>query len=497
MRQHPLAITLPFGLPAALVMLSGSAAALAENAPREVSKDGRITAVVSASPSDNTGRVERGSFVPYTMIPDWSLNLRRQIGAVRIADMNGDGLNDLVACCFNSSSFPPYDNWQDMIFYNTGTTLEAVPSWISADQIHTGDAQIGDVNDDGKNDLVAISGGGGFAPPRVYYSNPAPGMGPSTSPGWLATPPTSGWATSGALFDIDNDNDLDLVTTNQGVSPNANRPMYFFRNLGTALETSPSWQSAESSIQNTVAAADFDGDGDLDIAVAKWAGFTSAIYETNAGTLDTTPTWLSGTGTNRGIAWADVDGNGTPDLVIGGSSSTIQSRLYSNSAPPGGTLTQTWQAALAFVGQQETAFNDIDQDGDPDYAEVHFSNGQTHLFLNNGGTLATTPAWTFDAAEVGNALDFGDINGDGWNDLAIGYSGNTSIRVFFAVPPKVPACPGDADGDRMVGLSDIAAIVTAWGMMVTPGTGADLDGSGDVGLGDIAVVVQNWGTVCP
>ncbi len=60
-----------------------------------------------------------------------------------------------------------------------------------------------------------------------------------------------------------------------------------------------------------------------------------------------------------------------------------------------------------------------------------------------------------------------------------------------------PACPGDADGDNMVGLSDIAAIVTAWGMTVPPGTGPDLDGSGDVGLGDIAVVVQNWGTVCP
>lgn len=59
------------------------------------------------------------------------------------------------------------------------------------------------------------------------------------------------------------------------------------------------------------------------------------------------------------------------------------------------------------------------------------------------------------------------------------------------------ACPGDADGDSMVGLSDIAAIVTAWGTMVPPGTGADLDGSGDVGLGDIAVVIQNWGTVCP
>ncbi|HVZ95163.1 MAG TPA: hypothetical protein VG797_11705 [Phycisphaerales bacterium] len=73
--------------------------------------------------------------------------------------------------------------------------------------------------------------------------------------------------------------------------------------------------------------------------------------------------------------------------------------------------------------------------------------------------------------------------------------GSTGSAWVFQMRP--PACPGDADGDGAVGLSDIAAVIQAWGQNVAPaGTGVDLDGSGDVGLGDIAAVVQAWGTAC-
>jgi len=93
-------------------------------------------------------------------------------------------------------------------------------------------------------------------------------------------------------------------------------------------------------------------------------------------------------------------------------------------------------------------FEDVDLDGDPDYAEVHFGDGRTHVYLNEGGTLAPTPSWTFDASTVANALDFGDINGDGWPDLAVGYSGDISVRVFFAVPPP---CAADYNGEGDAG----------------------------------------------
>lgn len=67
---------------------------------------------------------------------------------------------------------------------------------------------------------------------------------------------------------------------------------------------------------------------------------------------------------------------------------------------------------------------------------------------------------------------------------------------FRAAPPT---CPGDADRDGMVGLSDIAVVITQWGRVAQPGqphpTG-DLTNEGQVGLPDVAFVIENWGA-CP
>jgi hypothetical protein len=480
---------------ALIVSLAGSAVAVGEETsfPNETNDTATVTQLAPASIPDQSS-ASRGT-APYPLTPNWTLNLRRQVGAVRIADMDGDGRNDLVIGCYTSNSFPPYTDWRDMIVYNTPTGLEAAPTWISTDQTHTGDIQVGDINLDGKMDLVAISGGGGFAPPRIYYGGTGPRGGPATTATWFATPPTAGWATSGELFDADGDGDLDLITTNQGVSPNAFRPMYFWRNLqvqGGGMPTSPVWSSTESSIQNTVATADMDLDGLPEIGVAKWVNFKSGLYENNAGTPTPAPTWeATTTSGDRGAAWADVDGNGYPDLMIGGASTTIQSRLYSNTA---GVLTQTWSASLAFVGQQEIAFADVNRDGRPDYAEVHFSNGQTHIFINENGVLHTTPDWTFDAPEVGNALAFGDLNGDNRPDLAVGYSGDISVRVFYAVPPP---CPADINNDGAVNTQDLTIFLANFGQSVPPGTNGDLDGNGTINTQDLTAFLAAFGVPCP
>lgn len=69
----------------------------------------------------------------------------------------------------------------------------------------------------------------------------------------------------------------------------------------------------------------------------------------------------------------------------------------------------------------------------------------------------------------------------------------TLMGVVNALPP---ACPGDADGDGMVRLSDISVVVVNWGAMATGAANGDLDGDGFVGLSDISVVVSNWGANC-
>lgn len=428
-----------------LSIVAGLAASAFAVPPRiEISEDGRQRVEVEPSDTDEQGwSIEM--VVPIDTTADWSLLLRRQVGAVRIADLNNDGKNDLFVGCYISNSSPPYLDWHDMIFYNTGdpnAPLPASPSWISADQVHTGDAQIGDINGDGFLDVVAITGGTAFSPPRIYFGS---ATGPSTSPGWISSPPQSGWATGGLLFDVDGDGDLDLFTTNQGIAgiqpSDAWRPMYVHYNLGNGLETTPSWRSAEISIQNTGAAIDYDGDGDLDVAVSKWVNFYTAIYRNDGDSLEPTPIWTTvDDGADRGVAVADVDQNGEPDvgfgLDIGGT------HVHTN---VGGVLTDTYASDPPFDSHQEIALVDINHDNYPELVEVHFGDGRTHIYMNNAGSLSVLPGWTFDATEVGNAIALGDLNGDGWVDLAVGYSGNTSVRVFLATPQTIP-CEPDLSG---------------------------------------------------
>jgi hypothetical protein len=70
-----------------------------------------------------------------------------------------------------------------------------------------------------------------------------------------------------------------------------------------------------------------------------------------------------------------------------------------------------------------------------------------HIYLNDNGTLATTPSWTYDSPTVGTAIAFGDINGDGRPDLVVGNSGDPCVKVFYAVSlaadsAQIPASTG-------------------------------------------------------
>lgn len=460
------------------------AAALAQETPRiEISDDGHETVVVRPSPTD--GAVTRGGPTPFGGAPDWVNTLRRQVGALQIADMNNDGLNDLVVGCYISNSFPPYDDWENLIYYNSGGGLEAEPSWVSNDEVSTGDLQVGDINNDGYPDIFCANGGTAMSRNVVYFGGPG---GPNPTPGWTSLEPTSAWTNYAALFDIDHDGDLDVVTCNQGQVPQPYRPMFFFRNNNGVLENVPSWQSSESSIQNFIAVGDYDHDGWEEIAVSKWTnGFQSGIYENNAGTLSPHTTWTTGSSdTDKGVAWADVDGNGWIDLALG----RDPTLLFSND---GGVLTNTWASDAPFYSHSDLRFCDVDGDGDPDLAETHFSDGRTHIYINHEGTLNVTPSWTYDSTAVGTAIAFGDLNGDDQPDLAIGYSGQPSIAVFYNTTP--PPCPGDLDGDGSVELSDLAILLANYGQSGGAAQG-DLDDDGEITLADLSLLLSAFGTTC-
>jgi len=449
-----------------------------------VSDDGRETVLLSADPGG--GHVVRGGDAPFGTTPDWQNSVRRQVGALQVADMNGDGWNDVVVGCYISNSFPPYDDWHNLIYYNLGGTLEATASWVSADQVSTGDIQVGDINGDGYPDIFAANGGFEMASSVIYFGTE---NGPSTTPGWVSAEPMRAWNNYARIFDLDHDGDLDVATANQGNSPDdPYRPMYLFRNHDGALETVPSWASAQTSIQNFLDFGDLDGDGWEDLAVSKWANFQSGVYRNLMGNLSAGPMWTTGdTDTDKGVAWGDVNGDGWLDLALGHDPTLV----YANTK---GALSQLWAASAPYFGHSDLLLRDVDQDGDPDVLETHFGDGRTHLYLNRGGVIDTTPTWTYDSPTVGTAIALGDIDGDGFPDLVVGNSGEPCVKLFINTLEL--DCFGDLDGDAQVGLGDLSILLAHFGQTGTTPEDGDLDEDGDVDLEDLSQMLSVFGTAC-
>lgn len=434
---------------AAIILISLTSDSRAEQPRIEVSPDGHTVINLDEQPADNAPNV-RFNGVPYLLTPDWQNSLRRQVGGLAVGDLNGDGWADLVVGCYTSNSFPPYNEWENLIYYNVGGALEANPSWVSADERHTGDVLIADTNRDGYPDVVSVNGGTAFAPSVIYHGS---ATGPDINPDWISSTPQSTWGTAGAAFDFDHDGDIDLFTTNQFVSPTPTRPVYGFRNNGGVLETTPSWQSSDVAIQNGLDFGDYDGDGWEDLAVAKWVNYQSCIYRNVAGALQVFPIWsTSVTSGDRGALFADFDSNGWPDLALGRSPTV----MYSNN---NGTLAHTWTSTPAVNSNpQDLRTFDFDRDGDEDLAEIQFGGGRVNLYLNTNGALATTPAWSWTSTASGTAVAFGDINGDQWPDLVVGYSGQPCVYVFYA---RIPAVLGDMNCDGMLNADDVPPFVQA------------------------------------
>ncbi len=423
--------------PKAMVLLcSVVAVTLAQGTAVEVSEDGQHTVVLGRTETDGRVAVFR-SGVPYGTAPDWENDLRRQVGALQVVDMNGDGLEDVVVGCYHSDSYPPYEHWENLIYFNIGGELEASPSWVSTDEVSTGDLQVADINDDSYPDIFAANGGVEMSPSVIYWGGPS---GPSPTPGWVSAEPGRAWNNYALPFDFDHDGDVDVITANQGNSPSdPYRPIYIFFNAGGTLATVPGWQSAETSIQNFLAFADYDRDGWEDLAVSKWVNFESGIYRNLNGQMQITPAWTTGDDdSDKGVAWADVDGDSWSDLALGHD----PTQLWGND---NGTLSVVWTSGASYFGHSDIRFCDVDRDGDEDLAEVHFSDGKVHIYLNENGTLAGGPSWTYDSPTVGTAIAFGLINADAWPDLVVGNSGEPCVKVFYAQPsigvdtPDAPA----------------------------------------------------------
>jgi len=231
-----------------------------------------------------------------------------------------------------------------------------------------------------------------------------------------------------AFGDVDNDGDLDLYLSNFGT---ANK---LFRNEGGGLyvdATSLAPDLGDSGDGEGVAFADVDKDGDLDLYLAKFSGQANKLFRNEGGGLFVDATAVSGpvgdTGDGVSVAFADVNGDGALDLCVGNFGGA--NKLYVNNG------VGVFADATAASGLGDTndgaglAFGDYDNDGDLDLYLANF--GQANrLFRNEGGGVfvdATSAGCTLGDAGNGTGVVCGDYDNDGDLDLYLANSGQPNL----------------------------------------------------------------------
>lgn len=232
--------------------------------------------------------------------------------------------------------------------------------------------------------------------------------------------------------DIDNDGDRDLYLCNL-IGKNT---LYLNRGNGYFQDVSgkPNRATAESERTNAVAFADVDLDGDLDMFITNEYTSNRLFINNGNGYFDdvTVRAGLASEAGGMGAMFADIDGDGDPDLCV--VNWAAPNKLYSNETTRLGGVRFVdvtdiaGVAGEAFTKSNAVVFADIDNDGDLD---LFITNRKTsnRLYRNDGtGKFMDV---TLEAIGIDSMLSYGasfaDFDNDGFLDLYVANVGENVL----------------------------------------------------------------------
>jgi hypothetical protein len=329
------------------------------------------------------------------------------IGSLDWGDFDNDGdLDVLVTGQSQSSSLTRvYRNDGNGIFTDIEAGLTAA-NWSKASW--------GDFDNDGFLDVL-LTGQNGSEPIAQIYRNNS-----GTNFSNINAALTAVWKSAQAWFDFDNDGDLDALIT--GMDAGALPLSRIYRNDGGT-----NFVNINAGLQNvsdgSVITGDFDGDGDFDIVLTgrDSDGNPSTLYYRNDGAEGFSNINLNLPGVYYStLAVADYDNDGDLDLLLGGlTSETRITRLFRNIRNGSNLEFEMVNQSFSDVSGGSTAWGDMDNDGHIDIALAGWDGEpQAEIYRNNGDG-------TFTALNLGLTGGFwssaacGDLDNDGDLDLLI------------------------------------------------------------------------------
>ncbi|HKB15482.1 MAG TPA: VCBS repeat-containing protein, partial [Planctomycetota bacterium] len=259
--------------------------------------------------------------------------------AVALGDADGDGDLDLFLGAFGpctTSGLITCQSGPARLFLNDGSSVfsEAPLPPPPGSVEWTTSIALGDLDGDG--DLDALLGNNG---PCVWVIGSCPAgqnrlLLNAGSGSFLVAqgqfPSIPAWTRSLALADLDADGDLDLVVGDDAAHPA--RPTRLYLNSGSGYFLEVSGSSPETPLpQHPVAAAlgDLDGDGDLDLFVggraADGPGPSRVFLNDGRGDFALAGAQPFGQVIATSVALGDVEGDGDLDVLVGTTGSTSDS----------------------------------------------------------------------------------------------------------------------------------------------------------------------------
>jgi hypothetical protein len=339
---------------------------------------------------------------------------------ILISDLDGDGKADLAT--LNTY----YDSIT--IFRNTG-----FPGTISFAQNlqfllagENSNMTIGDVNGDGKPDLIVTN----------YYLNTITVYKNTSVPGSISFDggtqfPTGNSPNNVSIADIDGDGKPDLVVINFTAGS-----VSILRNTGISgtISFAAKTDFTIPSYPVSMAITDFDADGKPDIAVASSILNKISIFKNTSspGVISYTSAALYTLfGQLRKIVATDFDGDGKPDLaLINDSTSAVF--IYKNTGLSG-IISFTSEISVNTSSQPiDIGVSDFDGDGKPDISAAIPNQSSITILPNTGspGNISFGAAVNYNANKSIYLIANGDFDEDGRTDVSGSAFFDNSIAIF-------------------------------------------------------------------
>jgi FG-GAP-like repeat len=325
---------------------------------------------------------------------------------VAAADYNGDGLQDLAAAGSGSD--------QHIVLLNRGNLSFTQTVYLAGS--NSSNLRAADVDADEDPDLVSATIGSTSTGMLSYLKNRGNGtFARSVSIDAGAQP------SDVDVADFNRDGRPDLAVANGGATTGEIQPQ---RANGT-FANPPIYLGVAGEIVLDTTSADFNRDGDVDMALSEIDPFSSGndqvvVFENDgSGAMTSVQTLPSGTDSHaKSVVASDLNGDGAPDLMWTPEAFSGTYKLAVSLNDGNGSFGAVTTYSLMSNGTGHVTTADVDGDGDQD-ALVANDRGpnSVSVSLNNGdGTFQ--PDYAVQMGESQEMAVGVDLNGDGLVDLA-------------------------------------------------------------------------------